>query len=132
MLFCSPGDKETKLCVWEAGSVPPGGIEALGVQLLSQPPLAPGEQELGRPSLLPWIGIFPRVLPFSLGGFSTCLFSLPVSRSVLIPCASVPRGRSSLGLLLSRCVGRRMAEMQDHFFVKLDYLCMSLSVCAII
>lgn len=58
MLFCSPGDKETKLCAQEAGSVPPGYIKALGVQLLSQPPLSPGEQELGRLLLLLQIEIF--------------------------------------------------------------------------
>lgn len=41
----------------EAGSVPPGYIKALHVQLLSQPRLSPGEKELGHCSLLPWIEI---------------------------------------------------------------------------
>lgn len=111
MLFCSPGDKETKLCAWEAGSVPPGYIKAFGVQLPSQPPLSPGEQELfaapmdrnlvHKCCLSPWEG-FSDV-------FSACeqyLDPLHIStqKQVLLACCSPDT---------LTCVGESMAEVQD-------------------
>lgn len=83
--FCSPGDKETKLCAREAGSVPLGYIKALGVQLLSQPPLSPSEQELGRCLRLLWIEVFPKCWPSPWEGFSHLAFLVVCEQEHLEP-----------------------------------------------
>lgn len=105
MLFCSPGDKETKLCAWEAGSVPPGYIKALGVQLLSQPPLSPGEQELGRRLPLRRIEVFfQKCCPSPREGFSHVSFLAAREREHLDP----------LHIRARRQVVLRCAALQIH------------------
>lgn len=82
--------------------MPPGDIKALGVQLPSQPPLPPGEQELGRCLLLLWLETSINAVPLLGRDFHMFPFSLPVSRSILILCTSAPRDRGFFGLLCSR------------------------------
>lgn len=82
--------------------MPPGDIKALGVQLPSQPPLPPGEQELGRCLLLLWLETSTNAVPLLGRDFHVFPFSLPVSRSIFIPCTSAPRDRCFFDLLCSR------------------------------
>lgn len=56
--------------------MPPGDIKALGVQLPSQPPLPPGEQELGRCLLLLWLETSTNAVPLLGRDFHVFPFSL--------------------------------------------------------
>lgn len=65
--------------------MPPGYIKTLGVQLLSQPPLSLGEQELSCCFLLLCTKIFHKCCPSPWEGFFTGFFSADCEQEHLDP-----------------------------------------------
>lgn len=99
--------------------MPPRDIKALGVQLPSQPPLPPGEQELGRCLLLLWLEISTNAAALLGRDFHMVPFSLPVSRSILIPCSSALRRQADFWLavlLIHRRVYKRERGWNTGWF----------------